>query len=327
MTVMGSLPVFDDVVAAAARIRGVVHRTPVLRSRLIDEQVGASLYFKAETFQRVGAFKFRGAVNALARLDAGQRQRGVVAFSSGNHAQAMALASKLAGIPAVIVMPSDAPAIKLAATRSYGAEVVTFDRFTESREAIGAALAQERGLTLIPPFDHPDIIAGQGTAALELFEDCGPLDALIAPVGGGGLLAGSALAAQGLSPQCRIIGAEPAAGDDARQSLAAGRIVRIEVPHTIADGAQTTAIGSLTFPILQAHVEAIVPIKDEALVAAMGLLAERMKILVEPTGCLGFATALRGGLGLEGKRVGIILSGGNIDLLRFAQLISDAKVA
>jgi len=324
---MSTLPGYDDVVAAAARIRGVAHRTPVLRSRLIDAQVGAEVFFKAEPFQRVGAFKFRGAVNAVARLDAGQRARGIVAFSSGNHAQAMALAAQLAGIPAVIVMPTDAPAIKLAATRAYGAEVVTFDRFTEDREAIGAALAQDRGLTLIPPFEHPDIIAGQGTAALELFDECGPLDALIAPVGGGGLLSGSALAAQGMAPGCRIIGAEPVAGDDARRSLAEGRIVRIEVPRTIADGAQTMAIGDMTFALMRTHVETIVPVPDDALVAAMVLLAERMKLVVEPTGCLGLAAALAGGLGLEGRRVGIILSGGNIDMGRFARLVSEHGAA
>ncbi|MBO1361749.1 threo-3-hydroxy-L-aspartate ammonia-lyase [Acetobacter sacchari] len=310
---MSDAPVAEDVRAAAARIEGLAHRTPVLRSRTLDERVGATLFFKAETFQRTGAFKFRGAANAIARLTPEQRRLGVVAFSSGNHAQAIALAARCADVPAVIVMPNDAPAIKLEATRGYGAEVVLYDRYAEDRQAIGTRLADERGLTLIPPFDHPDIIAGQGTAALELLEETGPLDLLLAPLGGGGLLAGTALAASLLSPKCQIIGVEPEAGDDGKRSFAAGKIISIPVPATIADGAQTTALGRLTFEIIRERVTAIETATDEQLRSTMRTLATRMKLVVEPTGCLAAAAVLEGVVPVAGKRVGIILSGGNVD--------------
>jgi threonine dehydratase len=312
-------PSFEDVVAASARIASHVHRTPVLRSRTADQRVGAEVFFKCENFQRVGAFKFRGAINALAQFDAAQRRAGVVSFSSGNHAQAIALAAKLLDIPATIVMPRDAPALKVTATRGYGAEIVLYDRYAEDREAIGRELAQQRGLTLIPPYDHPHVIAGQGTAALELFAEVGPLDALFVCLGGGGLLSGSAIVAHRVAPACKIYGAEPAAGNDGRQSLRAGHIIRIDTPQTIADGAQNQQLGQLTFPIIQRLVEDIIEVSDAELVDSMRFFAERMKIIVEPTGCLSFAAAqkLR-----AGSRIGIVVSGGNVDLTRFAQLLS-----
>ncbi|MFF4214959.1 threo-3-hydroxy-L-aspartate ammonia-lyase [Streptomyces nondiastaticus] len=315
------LPTYEDVLAAAERIAPHAHRTPVLRSRLIDEQTGARVLFKCENFQRAGAFKFRGACNALARLSPAQRRAGVVAYSSGNHAQAVALAAGLLGVPATIVMPHDAPAVKRAATEAYGGRIVAYDRDTEDREEIGRALAAERGLTLIPPYDHADVIAGQGTAAKELFEEAGELDALFVPLGGGGLLSGTALSAAALSPGCRLYGVEPEAGDDARQSLREGRIVRIGTPRTIADGAQTRHLGALTFAILRSAAPEVLTVTDAALVEAMAALAGVMKIVAEPTGCLGFA-ALRGAAGsLRGQRVGVIVSGGNVDLGRFATLL------
>ena len=325
-----ALPTFADVEAAAARIAGHAHRTPVLTSRTLDAETGASFFLKCENLQRMGAFKFRGAYNALARFDAVQRQAGVVAFSSGNHAQAIALAASMLGLPAVIVMPQDAPAAKVAATRGYlggRGEVVLYDRYREDRAAIGARIAAELGATVIPPFDHPDIVAGQGTAALELFEQTrhgGPLDALFVCLGGGGLLSGSALAARALAPGCRVVGVEPEAGDDGKRSFESGRLVTIDVPKTIADGAQTQALGRITFPLIRAHVDAIETASDAELVAAMRFLAERLKIVVEPTGCLAFAAARRlaGATGdWKGRRVGVILSGGNVDLARFAELL------
>ena len=318
---MPDLPTYDDVCAAARRLEGHAHRTPVLRSRTADALLGAELFFKCENLQRAGAFKFRGAFNALARFDAAQRRAGVVAFSSGNHAQAIALAGQLLGIPATIVMPQDAPAAKVAATRGYGAEVIVYDRYTEDREAIGRRLAQERGMTLVPPYDHADVIAGQGTATQELIEDAGPLDDLFVCLGGGGLLSGAALAARALSPRCRIHGVEPEAGNDAQQSLARGEIVHIETPKTIADGAQTQHLGALTFAIIRREVDDIVTASDAQLVEAMRFFAERMKLVVEPTGCLAFAGARHAGLTLAGRRVGVIVSGGNIDLPRFAALV------
>ena len=318
---------FDDISAAAARIAGVAHRTPVLRSSTADARSGATLFFKAENQQRMGAFKFRGAYNALARFTADQRAAGVIAFSSGNHAQAIALSARLLGMPSVIVMPHDAPAAKLAATREYqrgqpGSEVVVYDRYRQDRAAIGARIGAERGMTLIPPYDHPDTMAGQGTAALELIQDAGPLDALLCCVGGGGLISGSAVAAKHLCPDIRVIGVEPEAGNDTQQSLALGRIVTIDVPQTIADGAQTQSSGTLTFPVIQALVERIVTVSDEQLIRTMRFFAERMKQVVEPTGCLGAAAVLEGaaegGLDLRGARVGVILSGGNVDLARYA---------
>jgi threonine dehydratase len=305
---------YSDIEAAAQAIAGVAHRTPVMSSRHVDEGLGAQVFFKCENFQRVGAFKFRGAYNALSRFDADQRRRGAIAFSSGNHAQAVAHAAQLLGMPAVIVMPQDAPATKLAATRGYGAEVILYDRATGDREAIARDLVATRGGTLIPPFDHADVIAGQGTVAKELFEEVGELDYLFVCVGGGGLLAGCALAAAQLAPACRVIGVEPDAGNDAQQSLRSGRIVRIPVPETIADGAQTTAVGALTFPIMQRLVSDIVTVSDAQLRAQMRFFATRMKIVVEPTGCLAAAAALNGSLPLRGRRVGVVVSGGNVEL-------------
>jgi len=317
-------PTYEDVRAAAERLAGVVHRTPVATSRTADALLGAELFFKCESLQRVGAFKIRGAYNALVRLSAAQRRAGVVAFSSGNHAQAIALAARLLEVPAAIVMPTDAPAGKLAATRGYGAEIVTYDRFTEDRAAIARRLAAERGMTLIPPYDHADVIAGQGTAAAELLADVGELDHLFVPLGGGGLLGGSALVARALSPRCRVWGVEPEAGNDGQRSLAAGEIVHIPTPQTIADGAQTQHLGALTFAIIRRDVAGIVTATDAQLVEAMRFFAERMKLVVEPTGCLGFAGARHGGVPLRGSRVGVIVSGGNVDLPRYAQLLTSA---
>ena len=330
MTNAAALPTFDDVRAAAARLAGHAHRTPVLTSRTLDAATGAAFFLKCENLQRMGAFKFRGAYNALARFDGAQRRGGVVAFSSGNHAQAIALAASMLGLRAVIVMPHDAPASKVAATRGYlaegglGGEVVLYDRYTEDREAIGQRIAGERGATVIPPYDHPDVIAGQGTAALELFEqtrDGGPLDALFVCLGGGGLLSGCALAARALAPACRVVGVEPEAGDDGKRSFESGSVVRIEVPRTIADGAQTQALGRITFPLIRANVDAIETASDAELVEAMRFLCERLKIIVEPTGCLAFAAARRLAGDFRGKRIGVILSGGNVDLARFASLV------
>ena len=326
---------FDDVAAAAQRLAGHAHRTPVLTSRTADELTGARVFFKAENLQRMGAFKFRGAFNALARFSPAQRERGVIAFSSGNHAQATALAARILGMPSVIVMPQDAPAAKLAATRGYqagqpGSEVVLYDRYTEDREAIGRRLAEERGMTLVPPYDHADVMAGQGTAALELVEqvreiDGGGLDALLVCVGGGGLISGCAVAAKHLLPGIEVWGVEPEAGNDTQRSLAEGRIVHIDTPKTIADGAQTQHSGTLTFPVIQALVKGIVTASDEQLVQAMRFFAERMKIVVEPTGCLGAAALMSRVAGLpdlRGRRVGVILSGGNVDVRRYAELLA-----
>jgi len=318
---MTALPTYDDVIAAARRIEGHAHKTPVLRSRTLDQRLDAQLFFKCENFQRMGAFKFRGGFNALARFDAAQRKAGALAFSSGNHAQAIALSARLQGIAAVILMPADAPQAKIDATRGYGAEVILFDRFTQDREQLASALARERGMTLIPPFDHPDVIAGQGTAAKELFEEVGPLDCLFVCLGGGGLISGCALTARAVSPQCQVIGVEPEAGNDAQQSLRSGAIVRIATPRTIADGAQTQAVSAMTFAIIQRDVDDILTVSDAQLVETMRFFAERMKMIVEPTGCLGAAAAMLGGLPLAGKRVGVIISGGNVDLLRFSQLV------
>jgi threonine dehydratase len=315
------LPTYEDVVQAAARIEGAAHRTPVLTSRTVNEQFGAEVFFKCENMQRMGAFKFRGGYNALARFTPEQRRAGVVAFSSGNHAQAVALSARLLGMPATIIMPQDAPAAKVAATRGYGATVVTYDRYTEDREQIGRDLAEKHGLTLIPPYDHADVIAGQGTAAKELFEEVGALDAFFVCLGGGGLLSGSALATRALAPDCALYGVEPEAGNDGQQSFRTGQIVHIDTPRTIADGAQTQHLGQLTFPIIQRDVNDILTVTDEELVECMRFFAERMKIVVEPTGCLGFAAARKMKASLKGKRIGVLISGGNIDLGRFASLI------
>ena len=318
---MTSLPTYDDVAAAAQRIQGHAHRTPVLTSRTLDDALGARVFLKCENLQRMGAFKFRGAFNALSRFSPAQRKAGVVAFSSGNHAQAIALAARLLEIPATIVMPHDAPAAKVAATKGYGGQVVVYDRYTEDREQIGRDLAERHGLTLIPPYDHADVLAGQGTAAKELFEETGPLDALFVPLGGGGLLSGTALSTRALSPDCALYGVEPEAGNDGQQSLRAGRIVHIDTPKTIADGAQTQHLGGITFPIIQRDVTDILTASDAELVDSMGFLATRMKLVVEPTGCLGLAAARQKSEELRGRRVGIILSGGNVDMQRFCSLL------
>ena len=313
---------YNDVAAAAQRLAGVAHRTPVMTSRTANELTGAELFFKCENFQRLGAFKFRGAYNALVQFTPEQRKGGVVAFSSGNHAQAIALSARLLGIPATIVMPQDAPAIKIEATRGYGAEVLLYDRYTEDREAISQQLSRERGMTLIPPYDHPHVMAGQGTAALELLQDVGRLDLLLVCVGGGGLISGCAVAAQHLQPACRVIGVEPEAGDDVQQSLRRGEIVHIEVPRTIADGAQTQHPGRYTFPVIQALVADVVTVSDDALKRTLRFFAARMKIVVEPTGCLGAAAAFEGAVEVRARRVGVILSGGNVDLARYATLLA-----
>ncbi|MCA7962474.1 threo-3-hydroxy-L-aspartate ammonia-lyase [Burkholderia cenocepacia] len=315
-------PTYDDVAAAAARLEGHAHRTPVMTSRTIDDALGAQVFFKCENLQRMGAFKFRGAFNALSRFNAEQRRHGVVAFSSGNHAQAVALSARILGIPATIVMPQDAPAAKMAATRGYGGNVVTYDRYTEDREQIGRDLAEKHGLTLVPPYDHPDVIAGQGTAAKELFDEVGPLDAVFTPLGGGGLLSGTALATRALSPHAKLYGVEPEAGNDAQQSFRSGTIVHIDTPRTIADGAQTQHLGNLTFPILRRDVDDILTATDAELVESMRFFATRMKIVVEPTGCLSFAAVRRMKDALQGKRVGVVISGGNVDLENFCALVS-----
>ncbi len=318
---MPLLPTFADVVAAAHRLRGHAHHTPVLRSTTLDQRLGARVFFKCENFQRMGAFKFRGAFNALSRFDETQRQAGAIAFSSGNHAQAIALSARLLGIPAVILMPVDAPRAKVDATRGYGGEVVLFDRFKQDRELLARELAAQRGMTLIPPFDHADVIAGQGTAATELFDDVGDLDYRFVCLGGGGLLSGCALAARAVSPGCKVIGVEPEAGNDGQQSFRSGAIVRIATPQTIADGAQTQSLGELTFAIIRRDVDDVSTVSDAQLVDAMRFFAARMKIVVEPTGCLGLAGAMFGAQPLHGKRVGVIVSGGNVDLQRFGQLV------
>ena len=318
---MSSLPTYGDVEFAAKRIKGYAHPTPVMTSRTVNEELGAQVFFKCENLQRMGAFKFRGAFNALSKFSPAQRKAGVVAFSSGNHAQAIALSARLLGIPATIVMPLDAPVAKVAATKGYGGNVVLYDRYTEDREQIGRDLADKHGLTLIPPYDHPDVIAGQGTAAKELIEEVGPLDAFFAPLDGGGLLSGSALALRALSPDCQIYGVEPEAGNDGQQSFRSGSIVHIDTPRTIADGAQTQHLGNLTFPIIQCDVNDVLTASDAELVACMSFIASRMKLIVEPTGCLGLAAARQMKESLQGKRIGILLSGGNIDMERFAQLL------
>jgi threo-3-hydroxy-L-aspartate ammonia-lyase len=318
------VPTFDDVRNASQRIFDIAHITPVLTSRTADARAGAKLFFKCENLQRAGAFKFRGAYNAIAALTDEERRRGVITYSSGNHAQAMALAGQLQGVRVLVIMPSDAPAMKVAATRGYGAEVVFYDRFKEDREALGRQLAQRDRLTLIPPYDYPDVIAGQGTAVLELIEEVGPLDVLLAPLGGGGLLAGCALAAKALSPDCQIVGVEPEAGNDGQQSFRKGEVVRIPVPKTIADGAMTTSLGAHTFAVIRALAEDIVAVPDPMLVEAMRFFLERMKIVVEPTGCLAAAAALNGVFPCAGKRVGIVLSGGNVDLQSLSRFLQES---
>ena len=323
-----TLPIsLQDVRAAAERLVGVAHKTPVLTSRLADERSGVQLFFKCENLQRAGAFKFRGAYNALAQFTPEQRRAGVIAFSSGNHAQAIALAARLLEMPSVIVMPTDAPPAKLAATRAYqqgrrDSEVVLYDRYREDREAIGRRIAAERGMTLIPPYDHPHVMAGQGTAALELIQEVGTLDALLVCVGGGGLVSGSAVAALGLVPDVAVYGVEPEAGNDVQQSLARGEIVRIDVPATIADGAQTRAPGRLTFQVIRECLRGVLTVSDAQLISTMRFFAEHMKLVVEPTGCLAAAAALERVIDLRGKRVGVIISGGNVDRVRYGRWLA-----
>ena len=313
-----TLPTFEDVELASHRIDGVAHRTPVVTSRTVDQRTEATVFFKCETLQRGGAFKFRGAYNALSKLDEQQRRRGVVAFSSGNHAQAVALAGRILDIPRVIVMPADSPEVKRRATAEYGAEVVLYDRENEDREAIGRRLADERGLTVVPPYNHPDIIAGAGTAARELIREVGPLDLIVAPCGGGGLLSGTALSAAALSPGCRVVGVEPLAGDDATRTFRTKTLQSVKNPKTVADGAMTPSLGTLTMPLVLANVSDMATVDDPTLLRAMFYLWERLKLVVEPTGALAAAAVLEGALEVRGLRVGVILSGGNVDLSQVA---------
>ncbi|WP_250003635.1 pyridoxal-phosphate dependent enzyme [Actinoplanes sp. M2I2] len=312
----------QDVRDAAARLDGVAHRTPVIHSRTLDARVGAEVFLKAENLQRIGAFKFRGAYNAIRKLSPEQLRRGIAAYSSGNHAQAVALAAKELGTTAVIVMPEDTPRSKLDAVAGYGAEVITYDRYTGNREQIGARLAADRGLALIPPYEHPDVIAGQGTAALELLDETGPLDAIVVPVGGGGLIAGSAVAATGLQPGIRVIGVEPEAGNDTFLSLAAGRRVSIPVPRTIADGQAAPTPGELTFSINRELVEQIVLISDDEIRDALRFAVDRLKLVMEPSGATGLAALLAGRLDPPPARLGVIISGGNIGAARLAELLA-----
>jgi threo-3-hydroxy-L-aspartate ammonia-lyase len=326
-TIQGEAVTFADVRTAAERVRGVAHRTPVVTSRTLDAQTGARAFLKCENLQRGGAFKIRGAYNKLASLDETTRARGVVAFSSGNHAQGVALAAQILGVPATIVMPFDAPAAKVAATRGYGAEIVFYERAAMNRAEIAAAIAAERGATLVPPYDDPAIIAGQGTVALELLEEVPDLDLLLVCTGGGGLLAGSALAAEALQPNCRVYGVEPEAGDDFAQSLACGERVEIPVPVTIADGQQTTSPGALTFPIVQRLCAGILTVSDDDLRAAMRFAFERLKLVMEPSGASALAALLAGRIDATGRRIGIIVSGGNVDPSRYAEMLSGAATA
>ncbi len=317
-----SLPVsFAEVRAAAERLRGVAHRTPVLTSRTFDALTGRTVFFKCENFQRGGAFKFRGAYNRLAQLTDAEKKRGVVAFSSGNHAQGVALAAKLLNIPAAIVMPDDAPPVKLAATRGYGAEVIVYDRLKQSRETIARQLSNERGMTLVPPFDDPHIIAGQGTAALELLEEIPELDAIVSPVGGGGLISGCAVAAKALKPSIQIFGVEAVGADDAKQSLQAGKIVHIDPPNTLADGIRTQSIGTLTFAIMRELLSDIVIVSDDEIIDALRFVIPRMKIVVEPTGAVPIAAVMQNKIPENLRRVGVIVSGGNIDFKLLSALV------
>jgi threonine dehydratase len=315
---------FNDILAAQERLRGVAHRTPVLTSRQFNDQAGCEVYFKAENLQRAGAFKFRGAYNKIASLTNDERRNGVLAYSSGNHAQAVALSAKLFHIPAVIVMPSDAPQIKVNATRGYGAEVVFYDRYAESREAVGTQICRARGMLLVPPFDDYKIMAGQGTAALELLEEVPELDVLLTPCSGCGLLSGCATAAKHLRPNIRLFGVEPEAGNDTWQSFRRGERVEIPVPHTIADGLQQSSPGQLTFPIVQNLVADILLVSDNEMIETLRFLLERMKVLVEPSGAVAAAAVRHRKVDLAGQRVGVILSGGNVDLARLAEYLTAA---
>ncbi|MET9666596.1 pyridoxal-phosphate dependent enzyme [Streptomyces sp. NPDC006475] len=320
MTVNKPPVTLDDVRDAAARIEGVAHRTPVVHSRTLDALVGAEVFLKCENFQRIGAFKFRGAYNAASRLTPDQLSRGIAAYSSGNHAQAVALAARELGTTAVILMPEDTPQSKTDAAVGYGAQIVTYDRYTGDRVAIGNALAAERGLALVPPYEHPHVIAGQGTAALELMDEVGELGALVVPVGGGGLIAGSATAAKGVHPRTRVIGVEPEAGDDTKRSLEAGTRVAIPVPRTIADGQAAETPGELTFSVNRRLVDGIALVSDDEICEAMRFAFERLKIVLEPSGATALAALLAGAVDRLPGRVGLILSGGNISTRRFAEL-------
>lgn len=311
---------YNDVLEASRRIDGIAHRTPVMTSRSVNERTGAKVFFKCENLQRIGAFKFRGAYNALSQLNKEQCRAGVLTFSSGNHGQAIALSAKLLGIPATIIMPSDAPGVKIDATRSYGPEVILYDRATTAREELADRLVRERGMTLIPPYDHRDVIAGQGTAAKELIEETGPLDAFFVCVGGGGLISGCAIAANHLSPECRVIGVEPQAGDDATRSFHTGTLQTVHNPDTVADGARTSSLGKLTFPLVRKHVHDMMTVDDGELLRAMFYLWERMKIVVEPTGALAAAGLFKRAADFAGKRVGVLISGGNVDLADLPRL-------
>jgi len=313
---------YEDVESAAERLEGVANRTPVVTSRTLDERLGARLFLKCESFQRMGAFKFRGAYNAISRLSADERRRGVITYSSGNHAQAVALASRLVGTTATVVMPADAPSVKRRATEGYGARVVGYEPSRENREDVARRLQAEGGQVLIPPFDHPHVIAGQGTAARELFEETGALDLLLVPCGGGGLLSGCALAARRLSPSGRVVGVEPERGDDATRSFKTGTLQTVHNPRTIADGARTPSLGQITFPLVRANVDDMVTVSDEELLDVLRFVWERLKLVVEPTGALGLAAAWAGKVDVAGKRVGVIVSGGNADLEALPPLLA-----
>ncbi|HEX2207920.1 MAG TPA: threo-3-hydroxy-L-aspartate ammonia-lyase [Longimicrobium sp.] len=319
-----ALPTADDVRAAATRLRGVVHRTPVMSSRTLDERLGARVFFKCENLQRMGAFKFRGAYNAVSLLSDEERARGVLAYSSGNHAQAVALTGRLLDIRTTIVMPDDAPAAKVQATRGYGAEVILYDKEKQTREELAAQLREERGMSLIPPYDYADVVAGQGTAALELLEETGPLDALLAPYGGGGLLGGTALAASALSPGCRVIGVEPALADDATRSFRTGTLQSVRNPPTIADGLRTPALGRITFPLIRELVRDMRTVTEAGIVDAMRFLWTRMKIIVEPSGAVPLAALLADPDAFRGMRIGVIISGGNVDLENACRLFAQS---
>ena len=314
---------YPDIQAAAARLDDVVHRTPVMTSSTVNDRVGAEVFFKCENFQKTGAFKLRGGYNAIAQLSPPAKARGVLTYSSGNHAQAIALAGRLHGVDATIVMPENAPQVKLDATRGYGAEIIPYDPETTTREALGQNIAEDRGLTLIPPYDHPHVVAGQGTVADELFDEVGNLDALLVCCGGGGLLSGCAIAARQHAPDCTVVGVEPDAGDDATRSFHSGTLQTVENPDTVADGARTPYLGDVTFPLVLEHVDDMVTVSDAALVQAMHVLWERMKIVVEPTGALGTAALLQGAVSSPGQRIGVVISGGNVDLDRANTLFEE----
>jgi threo-3-hydroxy-L-aspartate ammonia-lyase len=321
-TAVNDLPTYHDVALAAHRLEGVAHRTPVVTSRTLDQRLGARVFVKCENLQRMGAFKFRGAYNAISRLSNEERRRGILTYSSGNHAQAVALASRLLGAAATVVMPSDAPPAKRAATEGYGARVVPYDPAREDREEIARRLQAEGDPVLIPPFDHRDVIAGQGTAAKELLDEVGPLDLLLVPCGGGGLLSGSALAARALSPACRVIGVEPALADDATRSFHTGTLQKVHNPRTIADGARTPCLGRLTFPLVRQNVADMVTVTEEEIVETLRFVWERLKVVAEPTAVLGLAGALCGHVKVEGRRVGVVFSGGNVDLSALGALFA-----